>query len=171
MILVIDGRSGSGKTELAAALLAAVSTVQVLHLDDVYRGWGGLAEASRALPSILRERRWQRWDWATSTLAEWHEFDPALPLIVEGSGALTRATRELADFALWVEHPAAARQARALAREPGFATHWHDWAAQEDEHERVEDPRALADAVVDGADVARELWRWSALFDSATPAR
>lgn len=171
MILVIDGRSGSGKTELAVALLAAVPTVQLLHLDDVYRGWGGLAEASSALPAILREHRWQRWDWATSTLAEWHEFDPALPLIVEGSGALTRATRELADFALWVEHPALARKARALAREPAFAAHWDAWAAQEDEHERVQNPRALADAIVGGADVTRELSRWGALFDSAKPSR
>lgn len=153
MILVIDGRSGSGKSELAAALLAAVPGAQVLHLDDVYRGWGGLAEASRALPTILREHRWQRWDWATSTLAEWHEFDPALPLIVEGSGALTRATRQLADLAVWVEHPTASRRARALAREPGFAAHWHEWAAQEDEHERAENPSALADVTVDGSNV------------------
>lgn len=153
MILLIDGRSGSGKTELAAALLAAVPTAQVLHLDDVYRGWGGLAEASRALPTILREHRWQRWDWATSTLAEWHELDPALPLIVEGSGALTRETCQLADLAVWVEHPTASRKSRALTREPAFAAHWDEWAAQEDEHERLENPSALADLTVAGSDV------------------
>ena len=154
MILLIDGRSGSGKTELAAALLAAAPVARVLHLDDIYPGWWGLAHASRALPTILREHRWQRWDWATSALAEWHEIDPARSLIVEGSGSLTQQTRELADLALWVEHPAESRKARALAREPGFALHWDDWAAQEDEHERIHKPRSLASMTVSGANLA-----------------
>ena len=154
MILIIDGRSGSGKTELAAALLAAVPSAQVLHLDDIYPGWQGLAYATRALPTILREHRWQRWDWVTSTRAEWHEIDPARSLVVEGSGALTQQTRELADLALWVEHPTELRMARALAREPSFAAHWDDWAAQEDEHERTNKPRSLASMTVNGANLA-----------------
>lgn len=153
MILIIDGRSGSGKTELANALIA-LRPAQLLRLDDVYQGWSGLAAASRALPGILRDGRWQRWDWATSALAEWHAIDTSAPLVVEGSGALTHATRELADLAVWVEHPAAVRKARALAREPDFEDHWDEWAAQEDEHERAENPRARADITVDGSDVA-----------------
>lgn len=159
MIIVIDGRSGSGKTELAAALLAvlpdgALSGAVILHLDDLYRGWGGLADASRALPTIVRDGRWQRWDWATSALAEWHAIDGSRPLVVEGSGALTRATRELADLAVWVEHPTALRKARALAREPDFVEHWDAWAAQEDAHEQAEHPRSLADITLDGSDVS-----------------
>jgi len=147
MILLIDGRSGSGKTELAKLLDAPL-----LRMDDLYPGWGGLATASAQLPLVLRTRRWQRWDWATSSLAEWNELGDG-DLVVEGCGALSRASRALADLGVWVEHPAASRKQRALRREPSFEAHWHDWAAQEDAHIAAENPRALADIVVDGSDV------------------
>ena len=155
MILLIDGRSGSGKTELGRLLGAPL-----LRMDDLYPGWGGLLEAADALPRILRDRRWQRYDWATESLAEWHELGDG-DLVVEGCGALSRASRAMADFGIWVEHPTASRRARALAREPGFAAHWDDWAAQEHAFIAREHPRDLADAIVDGADVsaAAELWR------------
>ena len=164
MILLIDGRSGSGKTELAN-LIAAGGRAQLLRLDDVYPGWGGLAQASAQLPEILRTRRWQRYDWATSSLAEWHDLsDSETHLVVEGCGALSRASRALADFGIWVRHPAADRKRRALARQPTFAQHWRDWALQEDAHEAREHPQVVADAVVDGADVSVGLDRWRAML-------
>lgn len=162
MILVIDGRSGSGKTELAA-LISEGRSVDVVHLDDVYPGWSGLAAASAQVPGIIQSRRWQRYDWATRSLAEWHELTHP-DLIIEGCGALSRASRELCDLALWVEHPADARRLRALRREPDFAAHWDAWAQQEDEHIARENPRALADAIVDGAEVSAELARWRAML-------
>ena len=81
-------------------------------------------------------------------------LDLARPVIVEGVGALSRASRPLADHALWVELDAATRKRRALARESYFAQHWGAWAAQEDRFIAREDPRALADATVDGRSVA-----------------
>ena len=46
LIIGIDGRSGTGKTSLAAQLeqelTAAGHSVHVLHLDDFYPGWDGL---------------------------------------------------------------------------------------------------------------------------------
>jgi len=160
MILLIDGRSGSGKTELGRLLGAPL-----LRMDDLYPGWGGLLEAADALPRILRDRRWQRWDWATSILAEWHELGDG-NLVVEGCGALSRASRVLADFAIWVEHPTASRKQRALEREPDFAEHWDDWAAQEDAFIARENPRALADAIVDGTDVSVDVERWRAKLNA-----
>ena len=157
MILLIDGRSGSGKTELANLLQA-----EVLHLDDVYPGWGGLRAASELLPTILRERRWQRYDWATGSLAEWHELGDG-DIVVEGCGALSRASRAVADFGIWVQHPSASRKERALRREPHFASHWDEWALQEDAHEAREHPQQLADAIVDGSDVTVDLARWRAM--------
>lgn len=148
MILLIDGRSGSGKTELAQQLGAPL-----LRMDDLYPGWGGLQAAAEMLPEILRTRRWQRYDWATRGLSEWHQLGDG-DLVVEGCGALTRASRQLADFGVWVEHPTASRKQRALAREPSFEPHWDAWAAQEDAHIAAENPRAIADLIVDGDDVS-----------------
>ena len=104
----------------------------------------GLAEASAALPTIIAEGRWRRWDWATGSYAEWHKLDPALPLVVEGCGAISRASRPLAGHALWLEHPADDRRRRAIEREPELAAHWSDWARQEDEHLARENPQALS---------------------------
>ncbi|MCU1411985.1 MAG: ATP-binding protein [Rhodoglobus sp.] len=160
MIILIDGRSGSGKTELAT-LLAARLGAQVVRLDDVYPGWDGLDAGSAAVPGILSSGRWQRWDWATSQPAEWHSVDPDRALIVEGVGAITRASLPLADHALWVELDGETRKERALARDEYFAAHWDEWAAQEARLIAREDPRSLADSVVDGRAVEAFSLEWT----------
>ncbi len=44
--ILIDGRSGSGKTELARAIVDDWPGAQLVRLDEVYPGWHGLAAAS-----------------------------------------------------------------------------------------------------------------------------
>jgi len=163
MILLIDGRSGSGKSELATALS---DLAEVVRLDDVYPGWNGLAAGSALVPSIIRQRRYRRWDWATAGYAEWRELGDG-PLIIEGCGALSGANRSLADFGIWVQHPTDDRRRRALVREPDFVDHWDAWAAQEEQFIALERPRERADAEVDGRDVTAELARWRRLLDPA----
>jgi hypothetical protein len=149
--VLIDGRSGSGKTELAMAL-AGVLGAQLLRLDDVYPGWDGLEDASWQVAGIIETGRWRRWDWASSRLAEWNTLDPGRPRIIEGSGALTRASRERATFGIWVELDAPTRKTRALARDGApYEPHWDAWAEQEQQHIDRERPDLLADVVVDGA--------------------
>jgi predicted kinase len=151
-VVLIDGRSGAGKTTLAREL-APLLGAQLVSLDDLYPGWGGLEAGSRAVhETVLRavDPGWRRWDWASARPAEWHPVDPELPIVVEGCGALSRANRELATFGIWVELSAAERRRRALEREPDFAPHWREWAAQEREHAAREHTRALAGVVVEG---------------------
>jgi hypothetical protein len=162
-ILLIDGRSGSGKSELATAL---GDTAQVVRLDDVYPGWDGLAAGSATVPSIIRDRRYRRWDWESDRYAQWRQLDER-PLVIEGCGALSRANRAMADFGIWVQHPDEDRKRRALAREPAFAAHWASWAAQEEAFMGHENPRGLADAEVDGSDVTAQLARWRGILDPA----
>ena len=83
-ILLIDGRSGSGKTELARAIVALRPEVQLVRLDDLYPGWGGLEAGSRYVREVLLATgRWQRWDWSRSERAEWHEVDLSGHLVIE----------------------------------------------------------------------------------------
>ena len=170
-VLLIDGRSGSGKTELARAVVAGVPEAQLVRLDDLYPGWGGLEEGSRAVhDGILASAHpgWRRWDWATGAHAEWHDLDPGRPLVIEGCGALSRANRALSTFGIWVALDQATRKRRALARDgDSYAPHWDEWAAQEEEFLTRENPAAHADAVVDGVDVTRGLARWRAVLDAA----
>ncbi|WP_411700683.1 ATP-binding protein [Conyzicola sp.] len=170
-VVLIDGRSGSGKTELARAIVAGSPTAQLVRLDDLYPGWGGLEEGSRVVhDDILASDapRWRRWDWALGRHAEWHDIDPGRPLVIEGCGALSRDNRGLATFGIWVALDAATRKRRALERDGStYAPHWDEWAAQEDAFLTRENPAAHADAVIDGSDVTLELARWRAVVDGA----
>ena len=160
--ILIDGRSGSGKTELATALVAGWTGAQLVRLDDLYPGWDGLDAASAMVSTtLLRDLRWQRWDWATDRPAEWHTLDRDRPIVVEGCGALTAASRRLATLSLWVELDTPTRKRRALARDGDvYTAEWDRWAAQEERFLAREHPRALADAIVDGHTVTRNVEQW-----------
>ncbi|WP_345750422.1 hypothetical protein [Microbacterium rhizophilus] len=159
--LVIDGRSGGGKTTLARRLAADWPRMgeepQLVALDSFYPGWDGLAEGTRLTREWLLAphaagiaARWRRFDWDVQAFAEEHVVAPQRPLIVEGSGALTPAARPLVQLAVWVDAPRESRRARALERDGDtYAPHWQRWAAQEESHIAAHDPRGLADLVFD----------------------
>jgi predicted kinase len=150
-VVLVDGRSGSGKSELAGRLAEALDA-QLVRLDDVYPGWDGLdAGSERVRTDILLANHWQRWDWASDAPAEWNALD-SRPLVVEGSGALSRANRTLATLGVWVELDERTRKARALARDGAmFEPHWDAWAAQEQRFFDRERPDLLADLIVRNA--------------------
>ncbi len=163
-VVLVDGRSGSGKTELARAIVAVWPEAQLVRLDDFYPGWDGLDAGSRhVVEHVLSEHpRWQRWDWERDAGAEWHELDHSRPLIVEGVGALSGASRPRAALAIWVELDDVSRKRRALERDgEGYAPHWDRWAAQEERFLARERPLELADLVLRGPDAAEraDLWR------------
>ncbi|GAB2836085.1 hypothetical protein ACFQ0P_15070 [Microbacterium insulae] len=154
-VVLIDGRSGAGKSSLARTLVARwplSGRVQLVALDSLYPGWDGLDEGVElARQQILAPHArgligvWQRWDWETGAPAEAHAVDPSLPLILEGSGLLTDETRRLGDVRVWLEAPASSRRARALARDGDtYRPHWEQWARQEARHVTRDEPARLA---------------------------
>ncbi|WP_325091714.1 AAA family ATPase, partial [Leucobacter sp. M11] len=146
--ILIDGRAGSGKTTLAAALADALGA-DVVHLDDLYPGWQGLAAASAQVADLLREGRWQRYDWAAEALAEWHRLAPDRPIVIEGCGATTRDSAPLAALTIWVDAPEGLRRDRALRRDGElFRPHWDAWAAQEAEHLARNRPAERSDRII-----------------------
>ena len=152
-VVLIDGRSGAGKTVLAESLAPRLDA-QLVSLDELYPGWGGLEAGSDAVhETVLRARDpgWTRWDWAAARAAEWHPLDPDRPVVVEGCGALSRANRALATFGIWVELDAQERRRRSSERDRGrFDRYWQPWATQEDAFIARERPRELADTVLRG---------------------
>ena len=141
-LVLIDGRAGSGKSTLADALQRRLfkdgeTLPRLIHMDDLYPGWNGLAAGAEYLQRFIlgpisqrTTAHWQLFDWAAGERVEWREFSGGTPLIVEGCGALNSLSTELAQFKVWVETPEDVRHERWLARE-GNDEHWAEWAAQE----------------------------------------
>lgn len=133
-VVTIDGYSGSGKSTLAAALAPLLPGWQVLHLDDWYPGWDGLAEGAhiaRRIAADLREGRassYEAWDWENGTTGATTRV-PLAPTIIEGCGAIEAE----ADLAIWIADPGEdERRSRALARDgQTYAPHWQRWADQD----------------------------------------
>ena len=130
----IDGYSGSGKSTLAAAIARLVNGWQVLHLDDWYPGWDGLAagaDIARRIAADLRGGRassYEAWDWENGTTGATTRV-PLAPTIIEGCGAI----EAVADLAVWIADPGEdERRYRALARDgQTYAPHWQRWADQD----------------------------------------
>lgn len=156
-IVIIDGRSGSGKTHLAEQLARELGA-DTLHMDDLYWGWDGLAEGPLRLAKALTRRVYRPYDWITGELTEVVQLRPATPLVIEGCGALTRATLLSARSfsaagsvrSIWLDCPDEVRKQRALARDGDmFRPHWERWAAQENALFAAEGSRDLADVRID----------------------
>lgn len=133
-VVTIDGYSGSGKSTLAAALVRLVNGWQVLHLDDWYPGWDGLAagaDIARRIAADLRAGRassYEAWDWEHGATGATIPV-PLAPTIIEGCGAI----EAVADLAVWIADPGEEeRRTRALARDgQTYAPHWQRWADQD----------------------------------------
>jgi uridine kinase len=152
-LVCVDGRSGAGKTALAARLAAALDHPPVLHMDELYDGWHGLAAGVRHLRELVESlagggvARYRRYDWHAGAYGA--EVDLGRPdvLVVEGVGA--GAVGERASLALWVEAPEGVRYRRSMARDgEAYRPYWEAWASQERAHFATTAP---AGVVVDGA--------------------
>jgi uridine kinase len=161
-VVLIDGPSGAGKSTLASALVQhwpRQAAPQLVRLDDVYPGWEGLdAAAEQVVTRMLEPLRgqgtgsWQRWDWATQSAGEWHPLTAQQGLVIEGCGALSRASAPLADVTVWVEADDSVRKRRALERDAGgFDAHWDMWQEQFDRFTAREHPRRRALLVLENS--------------------
>lgn len=155
-LVSIDGPAGAGKTTLAAAL-DRLRPCTVVHLDDLYAGWDGLATVDASLATLLgplargETGHHRRWDWHTDGWAEDVAVAPSPLLVLEGVGAAAPAAAAYATVVVWVEAPYELRRRRALARDgDDFAPHWDAWAAAETEHFSRHRTRERADLVVTG---------------------
>lgn len=139
-VVAVDGRSGAGKTSLAAKLSDTLSA-PVVALEDLYGGWDGLERGIGVLVSEVlgplaagRAARVPRYDWAAGTCGAPWTLEPPEVLIVEGVGAGARRAAAYESVLIWMETPASVRKKRALDRDgETFAPYWDAWAAQEDD--------------------------------------
>jgi uridine kinase len=171
-IVGIDGCGGSGKSVLAdqisRELINRAHSVGLIRMDDFY-----LPEAARAdgflevgagfdwrrleeqvLKPARRDQplRYQRYDWATGALAEWHESS-ARVVMVEGTYSTRVELREFYDFTIWVDCPRTIRLARGVERDGESARDcWlTKWMPEEDRYVLEQSPQRRANLVYEGS--------------------
>jgi uridine kinase len=177
-VVGVDGRSGAGKTSLAAELGRSLGAA-VVSLEDLYGGWDGLERGVDLLVSAVlrplaagRAARVPRYDWVAGAWGQPWVLEPPQLLIVEGVGAGARRAARYENALIWLEAPAAERKRRALDRDGAvFAAHWESWAAQEDTllaRERTPERAGLViGGAPDSAGAARQVMSW--LSDGQLP--
>lgn len=154
-LVCVDGPAGSGKTTLARAL-AEETGARVVHMDDLYAGWSGLATVDEALAGLLRPLAdgqpgfYRRFDWELDAYAELHVVAPTPLLVVEGVGSGSAVTADLVTTLVFVDAPHDLRMARGLARDgDALAPHWASWAEHEAARFAADRTRERADLLVD----------------------
>jgi uridine kinase len=174
-LVAIDGAGGSGKSFLADALLAELTShnvlAEVVHFDDFY-----LPSALRSAANVkpiganfdwrrLRDQviqplrvggvaRYFPYDWATDQLAATpRQVPPGTIVLIEGVYSSRRELAPLYDWRIWVECPRALRLARGVARDGEAARGiWeNDWMPSEDLYIHEHRPQEYADLTVSGA--------------------
>lgn len=154
-IILIDGKSGVGKSTLAEHMAHALDAT-VLHLDDVYPGWEGLEHGRDAVIrdvlvplSHSRAGRVETWDWENDCAGPFLLITPHPIVIVEGCGISTQQSRGLAETVIWVDCDETERRARLAGREGGrFEVELAEWDRHVDRHITENDPLRTATLVV-----------------------
>jgi uridine kinase len=157
-VVAVDGRSGAGKTSLAAALAVRLDAA-VVSLEGLYGGWDGLEHGIDLLVSdVLRPlaagqaARVPRYDWVAREWTEPLLLEPPEVLIVEGVGSGARRAAAFESLLVWLEVPAPTRKKRALDRDgETFAPYWDQWSAQEDQLLARERTPDRADIIIESA--------------------
>lgn len=158
-MVAIDGAAGSGKTSIAAHLAGMLGGQQycvVVHMDDVYAGWDGLAGA----PSLLEEQvlaplgrgepgRFHRWDWHQRRRGDEVVVPRRDWVIVEGVGSGSRICRPHLAALLFLEADEVVRKERGVERDgESFLSLWDGWARQEAALFSAEQTRRHADLII-----------------------
>lgn len=155
-LIAIDGPSGSGKTDFAVAL-ANKLRASVIHLDEIYRGWDGLAETIGLIVEFVGEPLANKkpikiptWDWPNAAPGPLKDIPTKTHIIIEGVGSGSLPVARFLTTLIWLDAPEKIRKERALARDGEvFAQHWDSWAASEQALWRSDDPKPRADLIFD----------------------
>jgi uridine kinase len=164
-LVCIDGPSGAGKTTLArhlrqVARTSAAGPVSVVHMDALYDGWNGLADAAAVkvpewlLAPLSRDRpgRYRRYDWHRGMYAEWHDVAAGGLVVLEGCGSAARPADAFATLRLWIDTDPAVRLQRGLDRSgDAVLPYLQAWKVAEDAHFAADRTRDRADLIVLGA--------------------
>lgn len=145
IVLAIDGRCGSGKSTLGAALSAALPDSVLLHTDDFYlpfpqrvSGWEKIPAANMDFARLREEvllplcagktAAYRAWSCPQSCFLPTQPLTPQRFVILEGSYSHHPSLRDLYDLRLFVTCSPAVQRSRLQKREgahfAAFESRW-----------------------------------------------
>jgi energy-coupling factor transporter ATP-binding protein EcfA2 len=155
-LICVDGPAGSGKSTLAAEI-AALTGAQVVHMDDLMDGWGGLVSTGPQVSSILdplaagRPGSYRHFNWHVGRFDRVDVVPVADWLVIEGVGSGNPVADPLVTVLVWVEAGGDLRLARGLERDGvDMEPHWRQFMVDEADLFAAHGTRERADVLVDG---------------------
>ncbi|OCA83125.1 uridine kinase [Bacillus sp. FJAT-27225] len=171
LLLGIDGCGGSGKSTLAKKLQEDMPNVSIVHIDDFYfptnehinappveKPIGADLDWRRVMKQLLQplsenqEGYYQRYDWESDKLAEWHKVPVGGIVIIEGVYSTRKELADFYDYTIWVDCPRDIRLKRGLERDGEAARdRWvNNWMVAEDVYVEAHSPAERADLKISG---------------------
>lgn len=132
-LIAIDGRGGSGKSTLATEIQRKLPNVTIVEMDDFYYPSSQKTEATkiedfnfdwqRMRDEVLmplydgKRTSYQRFDWPSDILAEWHTIEPKGIVVIEGCFSARQELIDYYDLVVWVDLDKEICLRRGLERE------------------------------------------------------
>jgi len=162
-LVLVDGRSGAGKSTFASRLAGALGA-SLVHTDDVAWEHSRFGWEDLLVDGVLEP--WRRGGAVDYRPPAWKAHgrdgavtaDAGLPLVVEGVGAARAALAPLADLVVWVQSDRTLARTRGLARDASYGTRtpaeaeefWDEWMTEEEPFVAADRPWERAGLVVLG---------------------
>lgn len=155
-LVAIDGPGGAGKSTFAVQLADAAGGAPVIRTDDFASADNPINWWPRMLTEVIEPltrgelASYQRYDWPSENLAEWHTVEPAPIVIIEGVTAGRSEWAALMSFLIWIDTPRNERLRRVVERDWSEALEDSDtWMTEEDDHYARDPTKQRADAVIE----------------------
>jgi uridine kinase len=161
IIISIDGVAGSGKTTLAQKIKNDLTTVEIIHMDDLYDGWKNPLSnelSTRIANQILipyvegMPVKYKKYNWLSEKFDEEVNVPPTKYLILEGVGSGQKALRHLVDLSIWIEYDPNLGLERVIKRDGEMIrNHMLNFLIVQDKHFSKEETSNFAHYTLDGA--------------------
>lgn len=158
-LIGIDGLGGAGKSTVAKFIKDSIPDTIIVEMDDFYVPELTRDDWDRVYEQVIRPLKndspayYQRFDWDTKRLAEWHSIEPKGVVVIEGVYALHEKLKDAYDYKIWVECPYEIRLQRGLERDGEDARSWwvDEWMPKEERYKESQKPQQAVDIIIDGS--------------------
>lgn len=162
-LILVDGRSGAGKTTWAERIASFLEGSVVVHTDELAWNHDAFAWDDLLLDEVVGP--WRRREavsyvppgWITHGRSGSIEIPAVSTLVVEGVGSGRATLAAAAQATIWVQSDRDAAHRRGIERDielgrtrPAALAFWHDWMQAEDPFQDASGPWSRADLILRG---------------------